>query len=242
MRENDNIPILSDNEKHESIKFIVQNGMPEKQRLRSALPEAFRTVGLRGMFFGVGDCVFLAVLVSALLWFCILSVAKMNGVFLYVLFTISPLMYAALHFLTVWKEMMTGTYELMMTFRCSLRQVTVLRMLVFGGLSVVLTVLTGAIVDVISSGGIPLLRSMSISFSALFLFASIQLVVDWKLSIQTSRIIVPAIWVVLCMVLFVLDKKSILLLSSIPTAAFWIIAVLSLSVYAIMIKRYYFEA
>lgn len=242
MRENEKIPVLSESERKESIKFIIQNGMPEKQSLISVIPDVFRSVGLRGLFFGVSDCVYLALLASAVLWLCILSVTEMNSTLLYVLFAASPFLYASLHFLTSWKEMMNGTYELMMTFRCSLKQLTVLRMLVFGSLSVVLSVLLGAIVGAVSSGGIPLLRSLSISFSSLFLFASLQIVFDWRLKAPFCRIITPVIWIGLCVLLFVLDRKSILFLSSIPTAVFWIIAAVSLSAYVVMMKRYYFDA
>ena len=130
------IPYPAGDDKEKSIKLIVASGMPEQQRLSAALPKIYRYIGFRGLFFGVGECVFLTVVASILLWLSLLSTINDNTTFLYAIFMASPFMYAALHLLTTWKEIMSGTYEYMMSCRCSLRQLTVLRMLVFGGVCV----------------------------------------------------------------------------------------------------------
>jgi len=241
MRDYNYIPLPSKEEKEQSIQFIVASGMPARQSLSAALPIVFKSVGFRGLFFGIGECVFLAVLASVLLWVCLLSAIDSNNILLYALFSASPFLYAALHLLITWKEIMSGTYEFMMTCRCSLRQLTVLRMLVFGGVCVVVSVIVSTITGIISAGGISIFRCVSVSFSALFLFAAVQLLVDWKWHSPKCHFAAPIFWLLLSFVLFLLGEKSMDFIINIPNFVFWIITMISLSVYVVTVKRYYFN-
>lgn len=240
MRDNNYVVFPTEEERERSIHSIIEIGMPEKQSLSAALPKIFKSLGFRGLFFGVGECVFLAILASILLWAGLLAAISKNNL-LYALFAASPFMYAALHFLTTWKEIMTGTYEIMMTCRCSRHQLTILRMLIFGGICVVASVLTGAIAGAISAGGFSIFRSMGVSFSALFLFATVQLLAEWKWHSPKCHLVAPVFWLLLCLALLFIGERSIDFIVNIPTIVFWIIAVISLFVYIITAKKYYFD-
>ena len=235
------IPYPAGDDKEKSIQLIVAGGMPEKQRLSAALPKIYRFLGFRGLFFGVGECVFLAVLASVLLWLCLLSTIHDNTTFLYAIFVASPFLYAALHLLTTWKEIMSGTFEYMMSCRCSLRQLTVLRMLVFGGVCVLVSVIVSAILGRITAGSISVFQGMGVSFSALFLFAAIQMVADWKWNTPICHVIAPIFWVLLSTTLFFVETRSPDFILKIPAFVFWIISIASLSVYAVVIHKYYFK-
>ncbi len=236
------IPLLTPEEQQRSIRTILRRGMPAPQRLTSALPELLRTVGVRGLFFGVGDCLFLALLGGMLMGTVFFSsVGAFLGAVSVLVFLLSPFFYGLLHLLTTWKEMMCGTYELIMTCRCSLRQLTVLRMLVFGGISAVLSAAGGIGLSVIYHGELSSLRLISISFSSLFFFAAAQLIAEWKSRAPRSCVIVPGIWIVLCVALLAMGEKAVVFMEAVPTAAFAMIAVLSLTCYVRTLKHYYFD-
>lgn len=243
----ESILLPTEAEKRQSIQMILDCGMPAPQRLTSALPELLRTVGIRGLFFGVGDCLFVAFLAAALLVIAFsasagsFSVGSFFSAVSIVVFLTSPFLYGLLHLLTTWKEIMCGTYELTMTCRCSLRQLTALRMLVFGGISAVLSVIGGIALSVMEQGELSALRLISISFSSLFLFAAAQLTAEWKFQAPQSYAIVPAVWITLCITLLVIGEKAAIFMEAIPTVAFMLIALLSLICYLRTLQHYYFE-
>ena len=52
------VELPTDAEKERSINIILAAALPKPQRLRSDLPALLRSLGLRGLFFGVEDCAF----------------------------------------------------------------------------------------------------------------------------------------------------------------------------------------
>lgn len=237
------IDFPSNKEKKKSIQQILDIGVPQPKRLSIALPALWHNIGLRGLCFGVADCVFLALLASSLLWgFLFVSLTNNLHYLSVLLFLCSPFLYALLHLLTIWKEILNGTYEQLMTCRCSLRQLTTLRMLVFGAISVILTTLFNGALWTFLSTDISVLRMIGISFSSLFLFALSQLLIEWKQSAPFSTFIVSAIWMALCLLLLLLGEKSEAFLTGIPTILFYIIALFCLFCYLKTLKHYYFDA
>lgn len=232
----------TEEEKNTSIRIILANGMPEPQRLSYGFSQIWHSIGFRGLFFGVEDSAFLGILLSVLVWACILTSFKYDQSILCVLlFMVSPFVYALLHLLTVWKEIMVATYELKMVCRYSLRQMTALRMLVFGGISVVLSVLASMGIWLFISEEIPVLRMMSISFSALFTFAVLQLFIEWKWKTPFAYFLSPAVWCALTAVFLAIGKPVEQLLLQIPTAVFWGVATGAAVLYFRALKHYYFN-
>ena len=122
----------SEEEKEKSISFIVAKGMPKPHRFFRELYTMFQAVGFRGMFFGVGDSIFLAVLctIFSLCGSVLLMYKSENGIVIS-LFLVSPFLYGIVQAMTTWKDWMTGVYEQKMVCRYTLRQVNTLRMLFF---------------------------------------------------------------------------------------------------------------
>lgn len=195
MNDHHTIPLPSATEKNLSIQLILTHGLPPPQRLSAALPALCRTLGLRGLFCGVSDCILLALATTALLWCGLLTalISSLDGLYI-LLFGLSPLLYGLLHLLSMWKEILLGTYEQLMTCRCSLRQLTVLRMLLFGALSLVLSVAVIIGIWLIFAQELSILRMLSLSFSGLFLFAALQLIAEWRWSAPWVSLIVPICW------------------------------------------------
>lgn len=243
MRKLEQAVLPTEEEKDASIQFILANGMPEPQRLPNGLFHLWRSIGFRGLFFGVEDCAFVGILSSMLVWgWLFSSLADSQSILCVLLFLASPLIYALLHLLTVWKEIMVGTYELKMACRYSLRQMTALRMLVFGGISVVLSVLASVGIWLLISQDIPILRMMSISFSALFLFAAMQLFAEWKWKVPLAYFLTPVVWCTICAVFLAIGEPVEQLLLQIPTIVFWAVAAGAAVVYFWTLKYYYFDS
>lgn len=228
-------------EREASIRYIVAAGLPAPRQLRKAVPELARTLGVRNLFFGVEDCVFLAVLLTVLVSAGVLvSVSSDSGMLTVLLFVFSPLFYMALHLMTVWKEMMTHTYELLMTCRCSLRQLTVARMLIFGGMSLCFSVAFSGGLSLLWEDGPGMPRLLSISFASLFLFACLSLLAERKWPAPMSCLPAPGAWIVLGVALLLLGERAEILLAGISTMAFALAACGGAVLYFSMLKCYYF--
>lgn len=235
------IPFPTEEEKNRSIAQIIEKGVEQPCCLSAALPILWKELGLQGLFFGVEDCVFLSFLGAVLLWTGVFTSVKQNSAALYLLiFLISPFLYAVLHLLTVWKNIMIGTYERFMTLKISLWQMTVIRMLLFGGVSVVFSVGMSIVFWLPFANTDSFLRMLSLSFAALFLFAWTELLVEWKWRTPISYLITPGIWTVLGIVLLGLGEDVQYVLLSVPVAVFFMIAFIFAVLYWNRLKKYYF--
>lgn len=243
-------------EKERSIAAILSGGMPRPQRLTRASAELLLQLNFREIFFGVEDCLFISTLLAILCYLFPVTGAMAQSSSLYsFLFFISPLFYGSLHLLTVWKETMSGLYEWKMTCRCSLRQLTVLRMLIFGGVSVLATVAANVGLWLWIGRQLPLLRMMGLSFSSLVLFALMQLAWETailpklvQLSTGIARVYVPLaclsiplLWCGLGSVLILNAEKVQPLLQRVPTAAFFLVTAAAASLYLSQLRRYFFN-
>ena len=168
------IPMPTPKEKERAVAEILA-ACPRRPWLWRELEETFRAVGLKNLFFGTGDCLFLALLVLLL---CLFPAARLTvelGAAGPVLFFLSPALYAALVLLTAWKEQQSGTLELLGVARISLRMLAALRMLCFGGASVAVCVPISLTVWQLSNGALSLGWALSLSLSSLFLYGALSL-------------------------------------------------------------------
>lgn len=230
-------------EKDSSIQQILDYGMPPPRRLSHSLVNLFQSVGLRGLVFGLGDCIFLSLLACGLLWLGLFAAFQSSSSLICVLlFFASPFLYAALHLITTWKEIMNGTYEQMMTCQYNLRQLTVLRMLLFGGCSVMLTVAVSGLVAVLFAHELSALRILGVSCSALFLYAAGSLFAEWKGRAPGAFFVVPLLWTALFLAFFFSGERGALLLLRLPTAVFWGLTVAALALYIWVLNHLYFDS
>ncbi len=233
--------IISEEEKNKSIDFIISQGMPRPQTLSNCIPQLFKAVDIRTLFFGVGDCLFLAFLAFAM---CIVpfsyTASGGENALCPAVFVFSPVLYGLLHLLTQWKERMSGTYELKMTCRYTLRQLTALRMLLFGGISIIVCVPVTSIFYSLSGGAVSLPRLMGVSFSALFIFAAVLLAafISGKKRYISG---VYAVWTAVSVIMLNSGEKFGSLLLKVPVFLFYLTAVLALSVYLIEVRHYLFD-
>ena len=193
-------------------------GPPAPQRLWTAVPALWKSLGLRGLLFGVWDCAFLAVLAAALVWSSAAMLVRQQGHYVCTaLFVTAPALWAALHGLTTWKERMTGVWELFMTARVTLRQLSALRMLLFGAVSVAMSVALSCAARLLAGEEVSLLRLCGVSFASLFLFAAASLLAEEFIRPPLGCLAVPAVWL--------------------PEAVLCLIAVIAAGIYLALLKR-----
>ncbi|MBD5150472.1 MAG: hypothetical protein HDT18_08945 [Oscillibacter sp.] len=213
MRDHDRIPMPTPMERKASIGWVLDEALaPER-------PE-WRSLPLYALVFGVEDCLFLAVLLGVMPAMLAFAPADNLAALLpVILFLSSPLLYAAAHGLTMWKESLSGTLEWKRTCRMPLQTLMALRMLLFGGAAVLVCVPVNLLLWQASGGEMPLGRMLGVSFSSLFLHAALSLACRRT---KWGPVVPAALWAVLG--LFFLDRGTVLPLDEVPTAVFFLLA------------------
>ena len=169
------IPMPTTAQRDRAVAAILAQGLPPREPLGKRILRTARTLPPSVLFFGVGDCLFLAVLLALV---CLTPAAwavAQREALPSLLFLFSPALYALLQGLTQWKEEMSHMLEWKQACRISLPTLTAWRMLVFGGVAVVLCVPGNLLLWQLRGGQDSLLWMLALSFSSLFLYAALSL-------------------------------------------------------------------
>lgn len=222
---NEKIPMPTETERQAAIQHIVELSGAE-QRAKG------RNVPLSVVFFGVEDCLFLTVLATLL---CLIpgAAAARSVPLAPLLFLFSPALYAALYLLTAWKDAASGIGEWRRTCRLSSWTLLALRMLVFGGLAVIMCVSANILLWLASGRNWSLARMLGLSFSSLFLYAALTL---FCLKFRRGMVFPPVAWGLAGLVLVAWDRSGELLLR-VPVLVFFILAAAGLAYCVLTLER-----
>ena len=232
-------------ERDASIKAILAAGLEAPPSLRQALGGLFRALGLRGMLFGVWDCVLLAVLLSGCAALPVVSILLSRAeprLLLYPLTGGAPLLYAALLLLTFWKEEQLGTRELKMTVLYDLRQLTALRLMLFSGMAALGNVLLAACAAAFCRDALLFAQLLSLSLGALCGYIALTLL--WLLRVPARfQPVLPALWAVLCVLPPVFLPEAVLaaFLDGLPLAGTVLLALLAAVAVGALLRAYLFN-
>ena len=184
----------------------------------------------------MADCIFLSILAAVLLLIPLLAAALQMAAVVPTLFLVSPALYALLLGLTVWKEVQSGLLEWKETCRLSVRAVTALRMVVFGGGSVLVWVPVNLWLWKAMGGELPLSWMLGVSLSSLFLYGLLSLVCLERRG--RGQLIAPlVIWAALGGLLLMWDGASAWL-AALPGAVFLALAGGALALYLLELRRF----
>ncbi|MDX8046769.1 hypothetical protein SH601_12325 [Gracilibacillus sp. S3-1-1] len=237
---------LTQNEKENSITFILKEVDLQPATFRSFLRSYFQEVGFRYLFWGMGDILFIIGLLligTGIMYFSDFHYSLENDYSNKVYFTVfmaSPLCYALLYFIGIWKEKLLGTFELKMTLRVSLKELLILRMLAFSGISLLVSVGTNIFIWQLLGQELSLMRLFSLSFTSLFLFANIQLLLEYKIPIHYSYWVTPMIWGVVGVLLIWQQEKIAQLLFYLPLSVVSGIVLGLLFLFMYLLRHNYF--
>ena len=219
------IPLPTDAERQAAIRRIVElSGLEQRARRRS--------IPLSVVFFGVEDCLFLPVLAALL---CLIpgAAAARFAPLAPLLFLFSPALYAALHLLTAWKDTVSGVAEWRRSCKLSACTLLALRMLVFGGLAVIVCAPANILLWLTSGRSCSLPWMLGLSFSSLFLYAALTL---FWLRFRRGMVLPPALWGVTGLFLLVWERGGELLLR-VPVLALFFLAAAGLAYCVLTLER-----
>lgn len=229
----------SENEKEQSIQMIIENGLPQQKNLFSALLGLIKNIGFRRIFFGIESYLFLSCICAVA--FAAVFALPMDDThpFRYIgLFFVSPFFYFLLHGLTAWKELENETYEIKMTCHYTLRELTAIRMVFFGGFATILDVLFTGIVWCVPGNGMETLQLVGISLSALFLYGVATMTVLIRGWSFYKQFLVPAVWNLLCLLPLIFHINVEQMILRLPIGVVGIILTATIFCYLMQIKRY----
>lgn len=232
----DEIPVPTEAEKDAAVCQILDAGLPARPGLWHTLTETFQAVGLRTLFFGAADCLFLAVLFLVLCLLPAAAAAARQGSLGPVLFLLSPALYAALHLLTAWKETQSGTLEWRQTCRISLGTMTALRMLVFGSASVLVCVPANLLLWYLAGGEVSLFWMVALSVSSLCVYGVLSLYC-LRLRGIAGLLTAPAAWSALGIVPLLWERAA-RWLNGVPTVLFCLLTAAVLALYFTELRRF----
>ena len=190
--------ILSEEEINESVNLIITKGLAHKPLFE------YKKISLRNLIFGVEDCVLIAFTLYTG-FMIIFSIMSSKGTpFIPLQFLLSPLLFAVMMYLSMWKDIMNKTLEWKQACRFSYKYLTIYRMVLFGGSSMLCNVVYNILIWKITGGYYSFLWIMSFSFASLFLYGFISL------SLMNRNVIygIPAlsfIWILIGMAMFLYE-------------------------------------
>ncbi len=219
------IPMPTGEERQAAIRRIVELNRAEQRTRRQRVP-------LSVVFFGVEDCLYLPVLAALLCLIPGAAAARFEPV-APLLFLFSPALYAALHLLTAWKDAASGVAEWRRSCRLSVCTILALRMLVFGGLAVIVCVPADILLWLTSGRSCSLPWMLGLSFSSLFLHAALTL---FCLRYRRGMVLPPAVWGVAGLLLLIWERGGELLLR-VPVLVLFSLAAAGLAYCVLTLER-----
>lgn len=231
-----NISMPTEEEKQQSISYILNEGLPCQRGILYELWDVLTHVGPQTLFFGVGDCIALSMLIWTLSLIPMIALTGYSESPAPALFLLSPLLYAVLSLLTLWKELQSGIWEWTWAFRISARMITALRMLCFGGGSVLACVPVTILLWLFSGRGFSLGWMISLSLASLFLYGMLSLLCQ-RLRGVPGILGAPALWLLLGLIPFIWPH-TVQWLLTIPAAVFCLLAAIALSAYLVELRRF----
>lgn len=245
----DQIP--TEKEKEQSIAFIMSQVSNQPKNFTQFIYVMLKEMDWRICFWGLNDILLisfsfiLAILIgtyygiqSGNFFVLLLDYSIEKSTYFYV-FLLSPVVYGLFHYLSLWKEIQMKTFELKMILKISLREIQVIRSLVFSVIALVVSVCLSLICWLGTNQEFSLLRLISIASVSLFLYLIIQIKLDQKLSIRWNYLISPIFWTVIAVILIYLQEVLVDLIIQLPEMVVFLIAIVLMGSYFLMLRQNY---
>lgn len=208
-----NIPMPTEAEKKKSVSYIKKEGLIKKDNLFSAILRIYRAIGIKNIFFGVSDCLYIALMISAIAFGFTLALEPnefMCGVSL-----VSPMFFISAQLLTMWKDSMTGTQELKAVCKYKPSHITAFRMLCFSSVSILLDIPAALIASHFDLS--EFFKVLLVSFCSLFVYALLMTLVLLCLRSRICEYILPFAWTAAHVIPFLDGAKWLAMVNSLKS-------------------------
>ncbi|WP_034602240.1 hypothetical protein [Clostridiisalibacter paucivorans] len=225
------------NEKEIKVEIdnIIAQGIGERESFHSYLKNMYRQIGIRYLFRDGLEIIFTILLVSSILLLTIKDsniyyMENMKDIYVY-LFIISPILYLSMSILNFINTKQNKTYEIEMTCKYNIYQISAFRMLVFSMICIVFNFSSIYIVSYFYED-INYLKAFIISIAGLFLFSTIFLFTLIRIKNRFIKYFTVLGWIVFNLVLYIFKVDFyIQLLNSISTYTWFVVAIGSILAY-----------
>lgn len=216
-------------QKNMAIEKIMQKGLVRPRKLSAQLLEMWRTLGLSYIF---GDIFQAFIIVAIIMLGGFLVYLEFSKLMMHaVTFAFAPLSFLSIVLFAEMIERLSGLYELKMTFKYTIRQITAFRILCFSLLGVVTCVISSA-----SAGG-EFLQTLATSLSALFLCALFITFILRRFA-PVWRYVSMGAWVIISVLpIYLLGERWETILSGMPAALTLTIAVIAFLLFLHEVKQ-----
>jgi len=229
-----NIDMPSFEEKERAIEYILSEGLTKPKSLWRHLYEMYRALGFQYLFLNTAQPVIISV--ALMFGFIALFPLSPEKYINTVLFASAPVFFISVVLLTETAERISGMYELKMTVKYTIRQITAFRLVSFSLTGTVLCTVTGLYCRF--SDGYHFLRAYSISLCALFLCSFLSMFImrhfHWKW-IHTTPLLLWIGFDLLPVVIF--RERWETFLASIPVVVTSFIAVTAFTLFLMELKK-----
>lgn len=226
---------LSQIEKDRAIEEILSKGLSKPKSLWEYICEIYRTLGFRYVFFDMAHAVILTVI--AITGFIILYPLTSAQHIYTALFAVAPVFFVFIVLFTETIEKVSGLYDLKMTCKYTVQQITAFRVLclsLVGGVFSTLTSLYFSWVFIVND----FFRAFSLSLCALFLCAFLTIFIIRRFNWKWNHISVILFWVVIDLLpTWILGEQWELFLAQMPVAITMFAAVLACVLFLMETKK-----
>lgn len=244
------IDMPNEKEKKESIQFILKNRSTQPKSFSRFIVSFFKEINPRVIFWGLEEVFIITVsFVGCLLVILAMGLTdEIPHLFLFeevsekayfFSFLLSPVVFALLHYLSIWKEIQLKTYELKMTLKLSLKEIMLVRTFIFSIISLFGSVLLSIFIWIMTNQTVSLLKLISLSSASLFLFSIVQLMLDSVIPIRFSYLVSPVIWLGVAVILISQKDKLINLLLILPESLVFVLTIIFLMTFIVLLRRNY---
>lgn len=227
-----NIIKPTNSEKETSIENILSQGISKPDGLRDFCYKMYRSLGFKFIFFDISQAIIMAVAIT--IEFILLNSLSSQQYIYSTLFAISPLFFIIVLFFTEFIERNDSLYELKMTFKHTIQQIIIFRIMCYSLMSMIICIITSSII----SATYGFLRAASISLSALFICAFLTICIMSRFKGRWVHFTSLMVWVVAILLpVLAFGERLELLLSQIPIVITISIGIIGFILYLIELKK-----
>lgn len=217
------------------INIILDKGLKHKKSFFSYMRKMYKQLGLKVIFHDFVEIVF-----TLLIFLSLFLVIKFNeGAIDYeevkkiygLIMIASPILYLILSLISLIKIKENRTYEIEMTCKYNLYQLSAFRMFVFSVICILFNV--SIIFNIVCKfGSINFLRATMISITSLFLFSTMFLYLIIKIRSKITKYLAIVGWIAINLLLYIFNNKLYTnILTALPIGVYFIVTVICIYFY-----------
>ncbi|MGG5461291.1 hypothetical protein [Clostridium sp. B9] len=186
---------------------IVGSGVKTKVSFFTYLKNAIKDLGFRNIFHDKSELIVIALAGTLILWMTMMNFSYGRVVDVYrAMFILSPMVYLGIVLFSFYNSKSKGVFQLEMTCKYNLYQLSALRMFIFSIGSLLINTMV-IVIMAYHHKDINAIRMIIISITGLFLFSTVFLYSLIKLKSMFAKVGAIALWIIVNLLLSSVENK-----------------------------------